>query len=115
MSEYEKVMDKVMNIKKQGVKVVIKKSACRKNKDIVSQYKNGLHFSKWKHITFIGDMKIVVEAMNDLAMDCIMFDTGRGCDYMDWEIDWSLRKSNNIIQNIEIKNNVANEKYLNKE
>ena len=94
---YELALQKIDELKEGGIKVTIKPSASRDDKDTVKKYNKKVRIppDKWVRARFkiANDEEAtkVHEAANYLGMCGMAFDTGGGAGLRDWELDWSFR------------------------
>lgn len=103
---YNLTMSVIENVRKMGVEVTvdiprrIRESDNPEELDIVKKYAampNRLDWKLWREVTFHvknreeGDL--VSFARSFVGSNGCGFDTGSGCNGIDWEIDWSFRFS----------------------
>ena len=89
-------IEKVSELKDDGIEVLIRPSKSRNDKYLKDKYNKPERISPelWSHIELKAKNSIQVQRIFDMAtylgMCGIRFDTGCGCGSRDWELDWSF-------------------------
>ncbi len=93
---YEFTMQKVNELKKDGIGVIITPCRLKTDKDTIEKYDkpDRIPPEKWVNVSFEnldkGQTIKIHETANYLMMCGITFDTGGAIDNRDWELDWSF-------------------------
>lgn len=94
---YYFAIDKIEELKREGIKVNFKPSNSKNDPKIIKKFNSSERIPPdlWYHITFeikeSDNAKKLSELANYLGMAGIRFDTGGCGDYSDWEFDWSFQ------------------------
>ena len=105
LNAYEIALEKLEELKEEGIKVKMIPSRSRSDKDAIEEYSTpeNLPADKWYHVTleFKNETQRIkiIEAANYLGMCGITFDSGGWSNYRDWELDWSFRYKNKEDEN----------------
>ena len=102
---YKYTMEMINSLKKEGIEVELEIPRCIRESenpnelDTVKKYcpPERLHWKKWRHVTFKvknqEEINMIFFVRNVLTTTGCSFDSGGGCNGIDWEIDWSFNYS----------------------
>lgn len=94
---YELTLEKIEELKNEGIEVEITPCASQNNKKLVEDYssKENIPPDKWINVTFTSltqkQTERLTELANYLGLCGIRFDTGGWQGERDWELDWSFK------------------------
>lgn len=94
---YELTLEKIEELRSEGIKVKIKPTRSRNDKETVEKFSGPDHLppDKWVTVNFDnldkGKAYRVLGEANYLGMVGIQFDSGGMPGTRDWELDWSFR------------------------
>lgn len=93
---YELTLEKIGELKGEGIKAKIRPSSLRNDKKLVADLndKENIPPSKWVNVTFMSLTQKQTERLTELAnlgLCGIRFDTGGWQGERDWELDWSFK------------------------
>ena len=90
MKEYQILLDKIEEIKNQGIPVKIEKPKTNR----ITKKNYVLPFEKWFYVEFTVETEkeslFVLDEKAKLWKQGIYFDSGGWASSLDWQIDWSF-------------------------